>query len=147
FPPATRSNRGDGARRSGGASLQPLTKLCQAGGYIALRSSCPARKDICHGEVIREAISAAQFHCFPPAFERDAAFSPENTQHRGIIERDRVAKRVAHSLCGRYRLLSVSIRILPALTVPREMGEVGPAEDAYIRPSKQRQHGFRGSAV
>ena len=41
-------------------------------------------------------MAAAQLHGFPPAFERRAALAPENVQHRGIIEGDRLAERVAH---------------------------------------------------
>jgi len=67
-------------------------------------------------------MAAAQFHRVPPAIERRAAFAPENVQHRGIVERDRLAERVAHSLRRRYRFRGVTIRLIRVSAMPREMG-------------------------
>src|ERR1019366_1415050 len=125
----------------------PLAKLCQAGGHIALRSSRPAGKDIRHGEVIGEAMAAAQLNRLPPAFERRAAIAPENVQHRGIVERDRLAERVAHPLRRRHCFCGVTICRSRVFPVPRQMRQVGTAKDANIRPGEQRQHGFRRTAV
>src|SRR4051812_40976015 len=36
---------------------------------------------------------------------------------------------------------------MPAFAVPREMGEIRPAEDADIRPGEECEDGFRGAAV
>ena len=68
-------------------------------------------------------------------------------QHRGIVERDRLAERVAHPPGRRDRFRGVSIGLVPVFAVPRQMGEVGAAKDADVRPGEQRQYGFRGAAV
>ena len=92
-------------------------------------------------------MAAAQFHGFPPTLERHPAFAPEHMQHRGIVEGDRLAEWMAHPHGGRDRFLGVSIGLLAILAVPRQVGQVGAAKDADVRPGEQRQYGFRGSAM
>jgi hypothetical protein len=98
--------------------------LCQAGSHIALRRFCPARQDIRHREIIREAMAAAHFHRFPPALERSAAVASEDVQHRGIVERDRLAERVAHLFCRLHRFLGVPFSSSPD-QVLRVIGNIG----------------------
>ena len=71
----------------------------------------------------------------PPGFERRAAIATEDMQHRGIIERDRLAEGMAHPPRRRYRFCRVSIRLISIVPVPGEMGEVRAAKDADVRPA------------
>src|ERR1035437_3483146 len=121
--------------------FQALSKLRQAGAHFALRGFRPARQDIRHGQVIFEAMAAAQAHSLPAAFESRATLALKHVEQRGIVKRDRLAKGMVHPPRCRYGFRGETVRTIPVFAVPGEMGEVRGAKDAEVRPGEQGQHG------